>query len=461
MAGELTSEEGLVVTVVPPDEARLSAETHAVLAQFVASQRYDPSLTPAERRKLHEKAFMPLGLADADRAHVSEFWLPRRGAPVRVRLYRPKQGATPPPLIIYFHGGGMTVGSLEQYDSLCQRLCERSGVAVLSVDYALSPEKPFPAAVEDAWFALCWAHENGQCLGFNASRLAVGGDSAGGNLSAVLTLMARDQNGPPLVFQLLIYPAVGTRGGSYSTIAYASGYLFEKANLDTVYAQYLPDTMLIEDWRVSPILATNHANLPPAFVVAAEYEIMRDDIEDYARLLQEAGGKAEYKCYAGMVHPFLSLAGLVPQGAQAIDDCAERLADAFKIRQESADMGNLELLSAIRKVAELSQIIDECVASGSETDLHRFVAARREAPEALRQLSIQCDKAIDQLPEIQRAETKNDVNQKRAQFQRALAEIQSKWPVSSAKLNLDEYQRDKAVFNRQQDEYLEFLRARF
>ena len=313
------------------DDARLTEETRSVLRLFATNQRYDEKLTPDERRRLHETAFIPLGLEANDTGEAAEFYLTRSERPLRVRLYRPRDIAADPPLLLHFHGGGMTVGSLEQYDPLCRRLCERSGVAVLTVDYALAPERPFPAAVDDAWFALDWAWRNGVALGLDVARLAVGGDSAGGNLAAVLSLMARDVGAPPLAFQLLIYPAVGTRGGSRSMEEFATGYLFEKAHLETVYAQYLPDPALIADWRVSPILARSHADLPPAFVLSAECEIMRDDIEDFARLIQEAGGLIECRRYAGMIHPFLSLAGEIPEGAEAIDECADRLRDALKV----------------------------------------------------------------------------------------------------------------------------------
>jgi acetyl esterase len=310
-------------------DANLTAEVRTVLALFAANQRYDESLTPTERRALHEQAFMPLGLPAMQRVDVGEMRLPGEAGPLRARLYRPFGRRDRLPVLLHFHGGGMTVGSLEQYDSLCQRLCERSGVAVLTIDYRLAPEHPFPAALDDAWFALRWLHANGAALGLDVDRMAVGGDSAGGNLAAVLALMARDHGGPPIAFQLLVYPAVGTLGNSRSTDAFATGYLFEKVHLDTVYAQYLPIPEMIDDWRVSPIRAATFGNLPPAFVLSAEYEIMRDDIEDYARLLREAGNSVAFERYPGMIHPFLSLAGTIPEGAAAIDDCADRLAVAL------------------------------------------------------------------------------------------------------------------------------------
>jgi acetyl esterase len=324
---------------IPPSDANLSAGTRVILAQLAANQRYDQSLSPKDRRKLHEEAFMPLGLQSASQVHVAEFWLPRMAEPLRVRLYRPKNNCDFLPVLLHFHGGGMAVGSLEQYDFLCQRLAEVAGIAIMTVDYALSPEKPFPRAVEDAWFALRWVHANGACFGLDIKRLAVGGDSAGGNLSAVLTIMAREHQGPLIAFQLLIYPAVGTLGNCKTLIAYSEGYLFEKQHLETVYAQYLASPDMLADWRVSPILATSHVRLPKAFILAAECEIMRDDIEDYARLLREAGVDVEYRCYEGMVHPFLSLAGAVHEGTTAIDDCARALRDALSTETEITERG--------------------------------------------------------------------------------------------------------------------------
>jgi acetyl esterase len=274
---------------------------------------------------------MPLGLPPSPRVDVGEVRLPGEAGPLRARLYRPFGRRDRLPVLLHFHGGGMTVGSLEQYDPLCQRLCERSGVAVLTIDYRLAPEYHFPAALDDAWFALRWLHTKGAALGLDVDRMAVGGDSAGGNLAAVLALMARDHGGPPIAFQLLIYPAVGTLGNSRSTDAFATGYLFEKAHLDTVYAQYVPDPAMIDDWRVSPIRAATFENLPPAFVLSAEYEIMRDDMEEFAKLLLDAGNSVTMRRYPGMIHPFLSLAKAIPEGAAAIDDCADRLAAALMI----------------------------------------------------------------------------------------------------------------------------------
>lgn len=318
------------MVAIPTEKAGLTPETQRILAAFASNQRYDATLSPAERRRLHEAAFMPLGLPTSDAIDAADFHLPREERPLSVRLYRPRDaGLSPPPLLVHFHGGGMTVGSLDQYDSMCRRLCERSGAAVLTVYYALAPENPYPAAVEDAWFALGWAFDHGSVLGLDVSRLAVGGDSAGGNLAAVLALMARDAGAPPISFQLLIYPAVGTRGESASMDAYSSGYLFEKAHLETIYQQYLSDPTQIGDWRVSPIQAESFAGLPPAFVLSAECEIMRDDIEDFAQLMKLDGVEVELRRYPGMIHPFLSLAEVIPEGAQAIDDCADRLRRAL------------------------------------------------------------------------------------------------------------------------------------
>lgn len=319
---------------LPPEEAELSPAVRHILARFAAAKRYDPDVSPEERRRSHEEAFLPLGLPDQQVTFATEFSIQRDGEPLRVRLYRPRGCTRPPPVLIYFHGGGMTVGSLEQYDSLCQRLCEQSGVAIISVDYSLSPEKPYPAAVNDAWYSLLWAMANGTALGLDASQLSVGGDSAGGNLAAVMTLMARDEGFPELQFQLLIYPAVGTKGLSSSMEAFEKGYLFEKDDLEVIYSQYLQCNEEIDNWQISPLLAKDHSGLPPAFVISAQYEIMRDDIEEYAAVLRRAGVSVELIRYDGMIHPFLNMAGVIPEGAAAIDDCAARLkAGATTVRK--------------------------------------------------------------------------------------------------------------------------------
>jgi acetyl esterase len=310
-----------------PAQAHLDPQTRAVLAKIAASSSPNfMTLAPAERRKAQDAFFMPLGLPPADRVDVGERFIAGPGGPLRIRIYTPRgRTSAPRPLLVYFHGGGMSVGSLEQYDSLTQRLSQRSGAIVVSVDYRLTPENRFPAPVDDALAGLNWTYANAAAIGGDPARLAVGGDSAGGNLAAVVTQLARDRGGPPMVFQLLIYPAVGYSGASRSMAMFSHGYLFGAVELEMAIDQYVTDPEQRGDPRVFPILARTFKGLPPAFVISAECEIMRDDIEAYAARLKAAGVPVELHRYPGTIHPFLSMAGAIDLGRLAIDESADKL----------------------------------------------------------------------------------------------------------------------------------------
>jgi acetyl esterase len=318
---------GPVKPGVDPARAHLDPETRAVLSRASAGPYVDlMTLPPVERRRGQDQFFGPLGLPASGLTAVEERTIPSRGGPLRIRIYRPYDtGAGPQPVMIYFHGGGMSMGSLEQYEGLCQRMSAKSGVTIVSVDYRLTPEHHFPAPLEDAYDALTWVHDNARSLNLDAARLAVGGDSAGGNLAAALTLADRDLRGPPIRFQLLIYPAVGTSGHSQSMKMFASGYLFGATELQEAIEQYVPDPAQRGDPWALPIRQTDFHGLPPAFIISAEYEIMRDDIEEYGARLRAGGAKVEMHRYLGTVHPFLSMAGVIGAGRAAIDESAEKL----------------------------------------------------------------------------------------------------------------------------------------
>lgn len=268
---------------IPPSEAQLTPEVRKVLADIAAGPSVNVmALPPVQRRAAHEAFFRPLGLPAANLTDVVERTIPGPSGPLRIRIYTPRDDQVEPrPIMTYYHGGGMSVGSLEQYDSLCQRLAARSGAILVAVDYRLTPEHRFPEPLDDAYAGLAWTHANAASLGGDPRRLAVGGDSAGGNLAAVVAQKARDEAGPPLVFQMLLYPAVGPGGRGGSMTLFARGYLFAADELDMAIAQYA-DPAQRKDPRVFPLLAKDVSHLPPAFVLSAEYEVMRDDIEDYA-----------------------------------------------------------------------------------------------------------------------------------------------------------------------------------
>jgi acetyl esterase len=248
---------------------------------------------------------------------------------IAMRAYRPVHGETLPALV-FFHGGGWTIGDVDTHDVVCRQLAISARCAVFSVDYRLAPEHPFPAAVDDCFLATRYVHRNAPALGIDAARIAVGGDSAGGNLAAVVALMARDSGGPPLAYQLLIYPATDQRCQFPSHERNGEGYLLTKEAVRFFRAAYLPDRKDRTDWRASPLLAASHANLPPAFVLTAGYDPLVDEGRAYAERLAQTGADVAYKEYSDMVHGFVLFGGVLDPANVALADCAERLRGAFE-----------------------------------------------------------------------------------------------------------------------------------
>jgi acetyl esterase len=322
------------VDYLPVEDADLSDQTREAMRRLRAALAEYPAfadLPPARRREIHDAVYMPLGLPNEDVADVEErFFDGPGGYRIRIRIYSPSgRQADPLPVVLYYHGGGMMVGSLEQYEPIVERLCQQSGLLVVSVDYRMSPEYKYPAAIDDSYAALLWTHENAAALGGDPAHLAVAGDSAGGLLAAAMTQLARDRGGPALTFQVLIYPAVGTRGHSRTMDRFAHGYVFGRKELEWAYGSWITDPDQMTLATVAPILANDFSGLPPAYVVSAEYEIMRDDIEEYARLLTEAGVSTRLQRFEGTVHPFMSMAGVIDAGKTVIDEAASRLRGAF------------------------------------------------------------------------------------------------------------------------------------
>lgn len=306
----------------------LEQQTQALLDEL-ARRPQGPKpweLAPDQMRREANALFAEFGLPPADLVDREDITVPGPDGPLRARVFRPRDITTGPrPGLVYYHGGGMVSNSVDTYDALLQHLSAASGCVVLACNYRLAPEHPFPAGVDDAYAVAVWAHAHAAELGIDPSRLAVGGDSAGGYLTAVVTQLARDRGGPPLVFQLLVYPAVGTRGTSRSLADNSTGYFFERDELDWVYRVYLTDPRQSLDPRACPILQQDFAGLPPAFVLTVEYDILRDDGEDYAHLLEQAGVPVELHRYEGTIHPFLNLAGAIDLGRTAIEECATKL----------------------------------------------------------------------------------------------------------------------------------------
>jgi acetyl esterase len=250
---------------------------------------------------------------------------------VILRAYRP--GALPRteplPALVFFHGGGWTIGDLDTHDMLCRELASGARCAVFSVEYRLAPESPFPAAVDDSIAATDFVFRNAESLAVHPDRIAVGGDSAGGNLAAVVALHARDAGGPPLCFQLLIYPATDQNLETDSLRQNGEGYLLTRSLMEKFRSYYLPRPADYADWRASPALARSHAGLPPAFVLTAGYDPLLDEGRQYVERLTRAGVDAAHREYPDMIHGFIVMGGVLDTANAAVADCCAALRRAF------------------------------------------------------------------------------------------------------------------------------------
>ena len=281
-------------------------------------------MTPVEARRLS----LPPELAGSERAlyKVTTRHVPGPAGPIAVRVYTPTPDVRLPGLI-FFHGGGFVLGTLDSSDRACRELAYLAGRVVVSVDYRLAPEHPFPAAVDDAYAATKDVVEHAHEFGIDASHVAVGGESAGANLAAVTALRSRDRGGPPLSFQLLTYPQVDFADDSPSMREFAAGHFITSELLTYFESHYLRPANERDHPDVSPLNA-DLRGLPPAFVQTAECDPLRDQGEAYAKKLEQAGVPVRLKRYEGMIHPFFSLAGIIDGGKAAIADAAAALRDA-------------------------------------------------------------------------------------------------------------------------------------
>lgn len=247
--------------------------------------------------------------------------------PIPARLYRPRSGTLP--LLVYFHGGGWVVGSVAVSDPFCRALANASGCAVVSVDYRLAPEDRYPAAADDAYAATRWSADHAADLGIDASRIAVGGSSAGGNLAAVAALMARERGTPKLAFQLLHVPVTDHDFDTPSYRSNGSGFGLTRGGMRWFWDNYVPDPKLRDEPYASPLRAKDLSGLPPAHVVTAEFDPLRDEGKAYAARLREAGVATTYVEYPGMVHGFTGMATTIPMGRTGIDDMSAALRNAL------------------------------------------------------------------------------------------------------------------------------------
>ncbi len=286
------------------------------------------TLSALDARAAYAKGCDVLEVPKAQLVRVQDMQVPvRDGALLGARLYAPSHDKLP--VMLYLHGGGFTIGSVQTHDILCRELSRLSGVTVLSLDYRLAPEHQFPCAVRDAWDALQWLRGQGTALGLDTGRMAVGGDSAGGTLAAVCALMARDA-GLPLSLQLLIYPGCIAHADTPSHNTYAQGYVLSAQSIEFFFAQYIPEHTQRDDWRFAPFNAPDHSGLAPAWIGLAECDPLVDEGIAYGDVLRAAGVPVELEIYRGVTHEFIKMGRAVPEARTFHQHAAHALATALR-----------------------------------------------------------------------------------------------------------------------------------
>ncbi|MFN8009128.1 MAG: alpha/beta hydrolase [Terriglobia bacterium] len=288
------------------------------------------TLSPAEAR-LAALAFKDFGGSPEDVGGIEHRFIPGPTADLPVRIYRPAHvKAESLPGLIYFHGSGWVVANLEVCDSFSRLLTNRTGCVVVAVNYQKAPEHKFPIPLDDCYAATRWVFEDAPSLGIDPNRIAVIGDSAGGNLAAAVTLRARDENGPRLAYQVLIYPALQYGWDTPSYLANAEGYSLERADMIYFWNHYVRTPGDGMNPYCSPLAAKDHTGLPPALVVSAEYDPLCDDGRNYANKLAAANVPVKFRLYQGMIHGFLWMSGVFDQSKVLIDDIGREVQLALK-----------------------------------------------------------------------------------------------------------------------------------
>lgn len=305
----------------------LDPQVREMLAQM-AGQLPNELKPVAQTRAEMDRGGAVIGGPPEPVARVEDRRFPGPGGEIPVRIYWP-EGDGPLPALVYLHGGGWVLGSIVSTDSPCRTIANRGGCVVISVDYRLAPEHRFPAAAEDTYAAVRRVAENAAALGVDPARIAVGGSSAGGNLAAVASLMARDRGGPPIAYQVLIYPVTDYVFDTPSYHENAEGYMLTRNTMIWYWANYLGDEADGRHPYASPARAESLAGLPPALVITAEYDPLRDEGEAYARRLEEAGVPVTLRRYEGMIHGVLSRAGVLEGGRRALADLGDALRAAL------------------------------------------------------------------------------------------------------------------------------------
>jgi acetyl esterase len=288
------------------------------------------TLDPQEARSAFEE--LRPDESSEDVGDVTDRTIPGPGGDLPIRVYEPESEG-PHPALVYFHGGGWVVGNLDTHDSPCRHLTNAADCAVVSVDYRLAPEHPFPVPTEDAVAAVEWVAEHGEEIGVDSDRLAVGGDSAGGNLAAVAALVARDRGGPDIDRQVLIYPATSPSDDWPSTEEHADGQFLSRSEMEWFGDQFFESELDARNPYAFPLQACDHGGLPPATVVTAEFDPLRDEGRAYAEALADAGVDVTHRNYEGMVHGFVGMLeepANVDRAHEAVEEVGEDLRETFQ-----------------------------------------------------------------------------------------------------------------------------------
>lgn len=308
---------------------RLTPQMRSVLQRMVRAGRPPlHTLPPGQARAAYEAGADILEVPRAELPRVEDFAIRARdGHAMPARLYAPSFDAGLP-VLLYVHGGGFTIGSIATHDVLCRELARRAGCMVVSLDYRLAPEHKFPTACHDAWDALAWLAAHADTLGGDRTRLAVGGDSAGGTLSAVNAILARDA-GLPLALQLLFYPGCAAHQDTPSHATYARGLVLEEPAITWFFGNYVTTRAQREDWRFAPLHAPDVEGVAPAWIGLAECDPLVDEGVDYADKLRAAGVPVDLEIYRGVTHEFIKMGRAIPEALQAHADAAAALRRAF------------------------------------------------------------------------------------------------------------------------------------
>lgn len=318
----------------PNPHSRLTDAMRLVLRNIERAGRPPMYLLTAQQARLfYEMSASILDLPEPRIARVEDLQIPMRdGQLVKARLFAPvvKGQGAPLPCLVYFHGGGFTIGSIQTHNVLCRELARMGHCAVISVDYRLAPEHRFPVATNDAWDTVQWVANSSSKLGLRANALAVGGDSAGGTLAAVCAIQARDA-GLKLALQLLIYPGTAARQETASHHTYDSGFMLDKATVNWFFDHYI-DAKDRDDWRFAPMLAERHDGLAPAWIGLAECDPLVDEGVAYADLLRMSGVPVDIEIYHGVVHGFVNMGRVIPEASLAHADAGRALKQAFSAR---------------------------------------------------------------------------------------------------------------------------------